>query len=200
MNSLIAPCLECCYVNSNAPTGGFLHSKAVYRQPDTNKPIRFAISITYISKSYVGSVCSNTGNTINNPVGRTFNERLFIMSDETPRITEANIPSNGFLIVKLCLLCDDVNNDSAEPFPIPFSTLNMAKAIVKAQMEDIQDDPDGYVKGNVVHVKNDGKEHQYIQAIVKVTNEVVWRPGEDAQIEAKFNDIINGINLDNTTE
>jgi len=114
--------------------------------------------------------------------------------NNVPKITNKNIPKDAYFVIKMCLGCDDMN-ELATPMEVPFPSLNMAKAVVTAAMEDLVNDG-GKVVDNVAHiVDTDGNSHRYIQAIIKISNEIVWRPGDDEQLNTAFNDIVKDINF-----
>jgi hypothetical protein len=125
------------------------------------------------------------------------------MDNNIPKITESNLPNQGYFIVKMCIHCEDITQDTATPFPMPFPSLRLAKANLMGMIDDAIDDAEQNVsfKDGIVTIKdNDGEVHQYVQAIIQINNKIVWRPGDDEQVESMFNDIINGIDFNNPTE
>jgi len=125
------------------------------------------------------------------------------MSDNIPKLTEANLPDDGYFIVRMCIHCQDMSEDTATPFPMPFPSLRLAKANMLGMIEDAVEDTDQnacYENGIVTMVDDDGEEHRYIQAVIKITNKIVWRPGDDEQLASQFNDIISAIDFDTSTE
>lgn len=123
------------------------------------------------------------------------------MDNNVPKITADNLPDNNYFIVRMCVHCQDIAEDMAAPMPIPFPSLRLAKANLLGMIEDAMDDDKSitFVDGVVTRTE-DGEEHKYVQAIIYVSNKIVWRPGDDEQIDSTFNDIISAINLDNPTE
>jgi hypothetical protein len=121
------------------------------------------------------------------------------MDSNVPKITESNLPDDNYFIVRMCVHCQDIKEEMATPFPMPFPSIRLAKAMMLGMTEDAMDEDSSVevIDGVVHRTDEDGEKHQYVQAIIHITNKIVWRPGDDEQIDSKFNDIINGINLDN---
>jgi hypothetical protein len=120
------------------------------------------------------------------------------MDSNVPKITSSNLPDDNYFIVRMCVHCQDIKEDMATPVPIPFPSVRLAKAMRQGMLEDAMDD-DSTVKvvDGLIHRTDEDGDHRYVEAIIHITNKIVWRPGDDEQIDSKFNDIINGINLDN---
>jgi hypothetical protein len=120
------------------------------------------------------------------------------MDSNVPKITSSNLPDDNYFIVRMCVHCQDIKEDMATPVPIPFPSVRLAKAMRQGMLEDAMDD-DSTVKvvDGLIHRTDEDGEHRYVEAIIHITNKIVWRPGDDEQIDSKFNDIISGINLDN---
>lgn len=124
------------------------------------------------------------------------------MDNNVPKITADNLPNDNYFIVRMCVHCQDIAEDTATPFPMPFPSLRLAKANMLGMIQDAIDDntAEKFTDGVVYMTDEDGVKHEYVQAIIHITNKIVWRPGDDEQIESKFNDIISVFNLDNPTE
>jgi hypothetical protein len=125
------------------------------------------------------------------------------MSDNIPKITERNLPGTNYLLIRMCIHCQNIQEDHAVPYPMPFPSVRLAKATMQAMLEDAMDEDSTvtFKDGIVTMVDDeDGQTHQYVQAVIKVTNEIVYRPGDDEQVDATFNDIISGIDFSNPTE
>jgi hypothetical protein len=124
------------------------------------------------------------------------------MDSNVPKITSSNLPDDNYFIVRMCVHCQDISEDMATPFPMPFPSVRLAKAMMQGMIEDAMDeDPTVKNVDGVLHrTDEDGEKHQYVQAVIHITNKIVWRPGDDEQIESKFNDIISSFGLDNPTE
>jgi hypothetical protein len=124
------------------------------------------------------------------------------MDNNVPKITRDNLPDDGYFIVRMCAHCSDITEENATPFPFPFPSIRLAKANMLGMIEDAMEEDKNitFVDGVVTKQDDDGEEHRYIQAIIHVSNKIVWRPGDDEQIDSTFNDIISAINLDNPTE
>jgi hypothetical protein len=85
---------------------------------------------------------------------------------------------------------------------MPFPSVRLAKAMMQGMIEDAMDE-DPLVKNidGIIHrTDEDGEKHQYVQAVIHITNKIVWRPGDDEQIDSKFKDIIGAFDLDTPTE
>jgi hypothetical protein len=124
------------------------------------------------------------------------------MDTNVPKITESNLPDDNYFIVRMCVHCQDIKEEMATPFPMPFPSVRLAKAMMQGMIEDaIEEDPSVKIIDGVVHrTDEDGEKHQYVQAVIHITNKIVWRPGDDEQIDSKFNDIIGAFDLDTPTE
>jgi len=124
------------------------------------------------------------------------------MDNNVPKITQDNLPNDSYFIVRMCVHCQDITDTIAVPFHMPFPSVRIAKAMMLGMIEDaIDDDKSVNFTDGVVHMTDDeGEQHKYIQAIIHITNKIVWRPGDDEQIDSKFNDIIGALDLDTPTE
>jgi hypothetical protein len=124
------------------------------------------------------------------------------MDNNVPRITQDNLPNDNYFIVRMCIHCQDIKEDIVTPLPMPFPSARLAKAMLQGMIEDaIEEDPSIKIVDGVIHTTDeDGEKHQYVQGVIHITNKIVWRLGDDEQIDSKFNDIIGSLNLDTPTE
>jgi len=109
------------------------------------------------------------------------------------QVTAKDLPNNAYFIVKKCLLCD---NEAVEPFAMPFPDLNSAASYMTAVTMRMAQEDDAKLIDNVLHIRdNEGVLHKYVTAIVYISQQIVFRPGDDVKEQQAFNDIIQSLDI-----
>jgi hypothetical protein len=107
----------------------------------------------------------------------------------------------AFYIAKKCLDCEVATGESGvrvlEDVQLP--TLESAVAMIRGFTEvTIKKHPNAKYEDGILYITDpEGDSHRYIQAVITGNPIVVWQSAEADNISSKFNDIINGIDLDN---
>jgi hypothetical protein len=108
-------------------------------------------------------------------------------------ITAKDLPNNAYFILKKCLLHD---SEAAEPFAMPFPDLNSAAAYMTAVTIKVAQEENAKLIDNVMHIRDDeGVLHKYATAIIYISQQIVFRPGDDVKEQQAFNDIIQSLDV-----
>ena len=133
------------------------------------------------------------------------NEQYRLTAEEVDKSNQ-----QAYYIVKKCIDCQMANPDyEVEPLDMPFPTLESAKETIIGFIKvGLKQHPNAKVIDGLLHLTDDeGDTHRYVQGVIKGKPEIVWQTLDDVQtnketqeIKDKFNNIISGLELDNSTE
>jgi len=131
------------------------------------------------------------------------------MENNIPRITEQDIIDNhtAFYVVKKCLDCAITDPDNGtEVMEMQFPTMESAVALLEGFTKvGVAKHKNAEYKDGILYMTDgEGNSHRYIQAVMTGIPKILWQTTDEAianqEIASKFNDIMNGVELDGPTE